>query len=218
MRSNTVAVITSEVMDKKEYHRAYYLAHREKIINRQREYSVKPETKERRRIYNSKIEYTEKELKARKAYNVAHRAEINEYKKLWNKNKRKTSPEIKLKMYEAAKKWRQKNRKYLTQYDKEWRIKHPEKWKLFHAYSTAVRRSRIKSATIAPFSYKEILQRDGYKCHLCGRVVTKKELSFDHLIPIARGGSHSRENVAVAHLACNIKRNAGRIPAQLRLL
>ncbi len=205
-------------MDKKKYAREYYLAHRENLINRSRLYSARSEVKEQRRLRDSNQDYSKEELEYRRAYRINHLEESNEYKKKWNKEKRKTSPEIKLKMYEATKKWRRKSREKINQNAKEWRIKNPEKWKLHHAYHTAIRRSKIKAATINPFSYKEILQRDGYKCHLCGRTVAKKEVSFDHLIPISKGGSHSRENVAVAHLACNIKRNAGRIPAQLRLL
>lgn len=30
--------------------------------------------------------------------------------------------------------------------------------------------------------------------------------SFDHKIPISRGGIDSRDNLALAHLACNIRR------------
>lgn len=32
--------------------------------------------------------------------------------------------------------------------------------------------------------------------------------SIDHIVPIAKGGSHTRENVQIAHLFCNIEKNS----------
>lgn len=53
----------------------------------------------------------------------------------------------------------------------------------------------------------------GSTCHLCGKDVdlslkNKDPMmpSFDHKIPISRGGIDSRDNLALAHLACNIRR------------
>ena len=66
--------------------------------------------------------------------------------------------------------------------------------------------------------------RDGWRCHLCRKRVARTRRwpdplskSIDHLVPWSAGGAHKWENVALAHLRCNIRRqNAG--PAQLRLL
>lgn len=66
--------------------------------------------------------------------------------------------------------------------------------------------------------YAAIIRRDGMRCHICNKRVTSKTLSFDHLIPLSKGGSHTIENIAVAHLKCNVSRGAGRIPAQLLLV
>lgn len=66
-------------------------------------------------------------------------------------------------------------------------------------------------------------ERDGWRCHLCHRRVstkpgnTNRSPSVDHLIPISAGGSHTWQNVALAHRECNSRRcDTG--PAQLRLL
>jgi len=59
--------------------------------------------------------------------------------------------------------------------------------------------------------------RDNWKCHICGRKVKRKNASADHIIPVSRGGRTSMENLALAHLSCNARRGAGRIPAQMRL-
>lgn len=61
-------------------------------------------------------------------------------------------------------------------------------------------------------------KRDGWRCHICGGVVERKDASQDHLIPVSRGGKSDPNNLALAHRGCNARRGAGRLPAQLRLL
>ena len=43
----------------------------------------------------------------------------------------------------------------------------------------------------------------GFSCRYCGRRCGSKSLSRDHLIPVARGGSDRRRNLAPACLLCN---------------
>ena len=52
--------------------------------------------------------------------------------------------------------------------------------------------------------------RDGYECRLCGELVDmslheshSRSASLDHLIPRAHGGSDHRDNLQLAHRACN---------------
>lgn len=118
--------------------------------------------------------------------------------------------------------WREKNPEKLAEqrarhpdYYREWRAKNPDKvieW-------VHVRRARIANAPeIRPVKRLEIAERDGWKCHICGKRVTKKDWSLDHLVPLSKGGSHTPENVALAHRRCNSRRGTGCLPAQLRLV
>lgn len=68
-------------------------------------------------------------------------------------------------------------------------------------------------------------ERDGFACHLCGKRVARKAGTHDqrqgavvdHLVPLADGGRHTWDNVAVAHWDCNQRRgHTG--AAQLRLV
>jgi 5-methylcytosine-specific restriction endonuclease McrA len=73
--------------------------------------------------------------------------------------------------------------------------------------------------------WQSLGDRDGWACHLCGRPVTKRPGTserrraavVDHLVPIAEGGTHTWDNVAIAHWDCNQKRGATGA-AQLRLV
>lgn len=63
------------------------------------------------------------------------------------------------------------------------------------------------------FLAEEIFERDQYHCWLCGQPTAGQwpapwSPSVDHVVPIARGGRHTRENVRTAHLICNIKKAA----------
>jgi len=68
-----------------------------------------------------------------------------------------------------------------------------------------------------------IYMRDGWRCGICGQIVdpTLKHpdpmsASLDHIIPLAVGGTHTRQNVQLAHMICNSsKQDTG--GGQLRL-
>lgn len=77
--------------------------------------------------------------------------------------------------------------------------------------NSATRRARIARQQPELFDPIEIFERDGWRCYLCDRA-TPKELrgtqspsapEMDHIIPLARGGLHTRANVACACHACN---------------
>ena len=54
------------------------------------------------------------------------------------------------------------------------------------------------------WSYRqEILRRDSYVCHLCGKPGAD---SVDHLVPVSKGGNDSAINLKAAHLSCNMSR------------
>jgi 5-methylcytosine-specific restriction endonuclease McrA len=53
-------------------------------------------------------------------------------------------------------------------------------------------------------SRKNILRRDNHRCQYCGR--GDVPLTVDHVIPKARGGEDSWENLVTACVACNNKK------------
>lgn len=64
----------------------------------------------------------------------------------------------------------------------------------------------------------ELGERDGWRCHLCRRKVDARRVSphplsatFDHLIPIADGGTDEPANLRLAHRRCNTRRGTGGI-------
>lgn len=55
--------------------------------------------------------------------------------------------------------------------------------------------------------------RDNFLCQLCGgAVLDQDERSLDHLIPVYKGGSDDKENLVLAHKACNAYRRHYGLP------
>lgn len=78
---------------------------------------------------------------------------------------------------------------------------------------------RAAEATGESFTIDEIASRDGWMCWICGRPVDPAQEhhasrpnpigpSIDHVVPVSLLGPHTRDNVRLAHLGCNIKRGA----------
>jgi 5-methylcytosine-specific restriction endonuclease McrA len=89
-------------------------------------------------------------------------------------------------------------------------------------HSVAMRRRRAAERNgDKGITWRSVAERDGWGCHLCGGEVeqvggTAKEprgATVDHLTPIALGGPHTWDNVALAHRLCNVSRGAKELSA-----
>ena len=79
-------------------------------------------------------------------------------------------------------------------------------------------------------SVKGIINRDGYECYLCKNKVDIESdhtsdyyPTIEHVVPISRGGTHTWDNVKLAHRLCNMHKsdriiNTKRKATQLKLL
>lgn len=74
------------------------------------------------------------------------------------------------------------------------------------ATRTAKSRAKAFGVVVEPVDFAIILARDGMICQICRLAVTADTLSFDHIIPLSKGGPHTQSNLQVAHRACNSKK------------
>jgi hypothetical protein len=97
--------------------------------------------------------------------------------------------------------------------------KHPEaKWcsKLCaNRHWGNVRARQARSPLLDSYSDREIFERDGWLCHICGLSIdgllgrmSPMGATIDHVFPIARGGLDSVDNVKAAHRSCNSAKGA----------
>lgn len=77
------------------------------------------------------------------------------------------------------------------------------------------RKALQRSVTVERFDPIVVLRRDGWKCHICGRKTPERYRGtyrddapeLDHIVPLAKGGEHSKANTACACRACNIAKS-----------
>lgn len=80
---------------------------------------------------------------------------------------------------------------------------------------------KIKTRKEAGITLKKIAKRDKNKCYLCGGLCDWGDIetredgtmiagnnypSLDHIVPLAKGGAHTWDNIKLAHRKCNIKK------------
>jgi 5-methylcytosine-specific restriction endonuclease McrA len=66
---------------------------------------------------------------------------------------------------------------------------------------------------VPPVTRKEVLRRDRHTCQYCG---CTKNLTLDHVIPRAKGGAHTWENIVIACETCN-HRKGNRTPMEANM-
>jgi 5-methylcytosine-specific restriction endonuclease McrA len=64
-----------------------------------------------------------------------------------------------------------------------------------------------------PFSRANVYARDDHRCQYCGDRFSTSDLTFDHVIPVARGGHKGWDNIVTCCVACN-RRKGDRMPEQ----
>lgn len=98
---------------------------------------------------------------------------------------------------------------------KAWVLANPDRVKRTQAAAKARRRARISGGEVVPYLRDDIFERDGWVCQLCGEPIDRQYVSpsmlaasIDHILPIARGGGDTPDNVQASHRICNTRKGA----------
>ncbi|GAH05923.1 unnamed protein product [marine sediment metagenome] len=70
--------------------------------------------------------------------------------------------------------------------------------------------------TEVKMSRKTIFERDNFTCAYCGKKFPPKKLTWDHIVPLARGGKREWLNIVTACQNCNI-RKGGCTPEEAKM-
>ena len=103
----------------------------------------------------------------------------------------------------------------VAEYDKEIRsvtvtIKLPSVLRLLSYINVKRYHHQVK------FSRANIYVRDQHRCQYCGRRLPPVELTYDHVIPVARGGKKNWENIVTCCRDCN-RRKGDHTPEEVGL-
>jgi len=83
-------------------------------------------------------------------------------------------------------------------------------------HKAKLRRQIVKAGD--KIKYEDLLVRDGPLCQICGGYMdwdggrSRDAVSLDHIIPLSKGGTHTMDNVRLAHMSCNSKKS-DKLPA-----
>lgn len=123
---------------------------------------------------------------------------------------RKRTEENRLRNNAAVRAQRAKNPEKAKADNRRWRER-------VNPYSVAVQKAHLRAkelkveSTLTVEEWKTIVEKEEFYCHLCREKVvldlkSPHRLSLDHIIPMARGGKNTSENVLPAHRRCNQSR------------
>jgi 5-methylcytosine-specific restriction endonuclease McrA len=93
-------------------------------------------------------------------------------------------------------------REAAREYQRQWYAANRERWNA----KTRNREALKKAVSGSPVDFAAVLARDGKVCWLCGLSIAT-DLTFDHVIPLSRGGAHSSDNLRPAHRSCNSRKH-----------
>lgn len=90
----------------------------------------------------------------------------------------------------------------------------PEPWDDRRRENYQKRRALKRGADAELIDNAKVFDRDGWMCGICAEAVDPElkwpdpmSVSLDHVVPLAKGGSHTYDNVQCAHLRCNIQKS-----------
>lgn len=109
--------------------------------------------------------------------------------------------------------WERENRERIREARREYNRRTGVGTAATHRYHAR----RRKQATEI-FPNVEIFDRDGWICQICEQSVDPGlrhphplSASLDHVVPVSKGGEHSRSNTQLAHLCCNLFKSDGEV-------
>ncbi len=74
-------------------------------------------------------------------------------------------------------------------------------------------RQRVRAMNLGVEFERDILLVDIFRnargiCYLCNKWVPPGKASMDHFRPLSKGGTHTKGNVRLTHLKCNLRKGA----------
>lgn len=180
------------------YGRTHYKEHKEEIAAQARRYR----------------EANAEQIAAQhKHYRETHKEQVTATNKRWRDN-HKEQIAAKDRLYRQANRkrnaamqqcWIVANRDKVRTRRRRWYWANHEKAKTISRRASAKRRARLAGAVLGLVDEEAIFKRHSYRCVYCGNT---DNLTLDHVVPVAAGGSHSEENLVVACRSCNGSKGA----------
>ena len=126
--------------------------------------------------------------------NVKEKARLRA--RIWNANNKD-------KKAAASKAWYESNKDRANALCAAWIAANKSRHRDYQRLYQAGRRVKVGFVSVGKIDLAALLKRAGGCCEICGTGLGDTGFHVDHIIPIARGGLHTQENLQIAHPFCN---------------
>lgn len=171
----------------RQYQKAYYAAHRESLKARQR--------KRYQDNHAAAAEYS-------KRYRRENLVALADKKRLYRESNRTA-------LSAAQSRYAKAHREEIAAKLKAYNKSHPEVKRLAHQKRRARKRQAVIGSIAAIAAWeKHWRAKTSARCYWCGRRTKVADCHADHVVPLAKGGSHDVSNLVIACSACNMRKHA----------
>lgn len=200
-----------------ENSRTRYWSDPEKARAVQRDWAAKHPEEQKERFAAYHAANPERELERSRRYNEEHREERREADR--QRREAMTPDERRAKWrrenqsptrLRTGAEWRVANREKQVELGNAWRLNNPERC----AQTTQAYYDRKVRASISPVEWDVVDQTTDGTCYLCDVPLDAMNHSYDHVVPLSKGGLNVTENIRPCCRSCNSKKGA-QLPDQL---
>lgn len=150
-----------------------------------------------------------------KKWNEANPEKVLEIKRKWREENREQHRQCCRKWLEAntarakeaVSRWQDQNWDRVLAAGRKWSATHPEKIR----EKCRRRRARKKGCVVSSADIAVVVERSGGRCAACNALVPEEFRHIDHIVPLAKGGPHSTENLQLLCYRCNTRKGT-RLP------
>jgi 5-methylcytosine-specific restriction endonuclease McrA len=196
------------------YQKEYRETHRQEINEGAKVYRIehKEEIREKSKVRCRKPEYLAQQM-ARHRYRMEHDEEYRERilrhsrkggRTYYRKHRMSILSALRDSYWSNIEASRRKVRESLTR----WRSRNVEKCADIQRKRRAVRKGSLDHSFDGVAHTRHLFVWQDSRCYHCNRPISNGDVHMDHLYPIALGGQHHRENLALSCPECNLSKGA----------